>query len=112
MTAIIVVVLLLLIVNPTGIWMPSPIAMLLIALLGAAVAVWVGLVWAESIRDEREALHRFIASRFGYVAGLIVLLVAAIAQSVNHALDPWIAFALGAMVVGKLIGLAHGRNRH
>lgn len=89
--------------DPFMLWMPAEAQMA--ALLGAAVlaCVWAGFVMYERSHDEREALHKMHAGRIAYLSGIAVLTVALIVQGFNHAIDPWISAALGAMVVSKLM---------
>lgn len=102
--ALILIALLILLSDPFMFWMP-PVAVLC-ALLAVAVVVclWVGFVMKESAQDEREALHRMNAGRVAYLSGTAVLTVAVLVQGFTlHTVDPWVALALIAMVVSKLV---------
>ena len=57
----------------------------------------------EQAHDEREMAHRMHAGRAAYLSGIVVLTVALVVQGLGHHIDPWIALALGMMVVVKLI---------
>lgn len=102
-TAGVLVTLLMLLSDPFMLWMPARAQMA--TLLGAAVlvAVWAGFVMYEKSSDERELVHKMHAGRVAYLSGIAVLTLALIFQGLAHAIDPWISFALGTMVVLKLV---------
>ncbi len=52
--------------------------------------------------DERESTHRTFAGRAAFVAGTIVLLAGILTQTSSGSLDPWLIYALTAMVLAKL----------
>ncbi|MEK9176928.1 MAG: hypothetical protein AAB923_01390 [Patescibacteria group bacterium] len=108
--AVLLVVLLGLLTDPLMFWMPEPAQM--VALLCAAVlaALWAGLVLYEKSNDEREAAHAMHAGRVAYLSGIAVLTVALVAQGLAHDIDPWVTFALGTMVVAKLIARWHAEH--
>jgi hypothetical protein len=101
--ALVLVVLLLALADLIPFWMPDMAEMLV--LLGACslLLVWAGFVMYEKNGDERELVHRMNAGRAAYLSGIGTLTVALIIQGLGHAIDPWIAVTLGAMVVSKLI---------
>jgi hypothetical protein len=96
--------LLILLINPLGIFMPTMMEMLVVALASLVFLLFVGFVWKEQVLDEREELHRFLAARFAYVVGAVILMGAILVQSLVHDLDPWIVGALIGMLVAKVIG--------
>lgn len=106
------IILLTLLVNPFEIWMPSALVMMLVAMAAILVVVFAGFVWREKSLDEREGLHKLLANRFAYLAGMVVLLLGLISQSLNHNIDPWVAIALGVMVLAKAVGFLYARKRH
>lgn len=99
-----VLVLLVLLVNPYMLWMPSGLEMMMVAGLIVVVVVLIGYVWREQARDERESLNRLIATRLGYTIGLLGLLVGVVVQIIQHDVDVWLISGLVVMVLGKLIG--------
>jgi len=108
------VVFLLLIVlffDPFMLWMPASGVYMLIAGLLVVFAIFTGFLWKESARDERELIHRMYAGRFGYLAGVSVLVAGIVVEAFGSHIDPWLIAALAAMVVGKLIGRFYS-NKH
>ena len=106
------VVLAVALVNPRGLWMPNMVTISLLLLLAVVFAVFAGFVWKEQVRDEREALHRMIAGRIGYLFGAAALVVAIVFEGFAHRVDPWLVVALTAMVVGKAIGSWYSKKRY
>lgn len=105
------IVLLVLKLDPFRWAMPSSMEMLLLALVIAAFGVYAGLFFRERSRDEREALHLSLASRSAYLAGVALLVVAIVVESLAHRLDPWLVGVLVVMVVVKMAGLIWARTR-
>lgn len=91
--------------------MPQSMLMAIIATLGAGFVAFASFLWREQPRDEREEHHRYLASRFAFLIGSGVLVIAVIVQSLQHRLDPWIVLVLGAMILAKVSGLVYGRVR-
>ncbi len=60
-------------------------------------------IWKENGRDERENLHTLHAGRISFLAGSLILVLGIIMQSFEHAIDPWLIYALSGMVLSKLI---------
>ena len=102
-TALLLVVLLVLLTDPFMLWMPALGAMALLLCATILVCVWAGFVMYEKAGDERETMHRMHAGRVAYLAGIAVLTLALVVQGLSHHIDPWIAGALGMMVLAKLI---------
>ncbi|MBY0539375.1 hypothetical protein K2P56_02995 [Patescibacteria group bacterium] len=100
--AVLVVALLFVLTDPFMYWMPPMAATIALVSAAALLLVWAGFVMYESAEDEREALHRMNAGRVAYLAGIAVLTAGLLVQGFGHEIDPWIAGALGAMVVTKL----------
>ncbi len=97
--------------NPADVFMPSMFQMLALALLVVFVGLFTGLVVHESVSDEREQFHRDRAGRVGYSAGLVVILLGIVIQSLKHLpVDGWLLGALVTMVIFKVI--ARGYNRY
>lgn len=83
--------------------------MVLPTLAAVAALIVLALALAEGRGDERAALHRYLASRAAFLLGLTVLAAGTLWQTYTHALDPWLIGALGAMTLGKIIGLLYAR---
>ena len=91
--------------------MPNSVHMTLLIVAAAFAAAYAGLVLAERAGDEREAAHRALAGRAGYIAGIAALTLALLVQGFHHAIDPWIPFALSLMVVAKVAARAAAARR-
>ncbi len=100
--AFVLVVFLLLLTDPFMLWMPPVAGMVVLLCATVLLCVWGGFVMYETTHDEREVMHRMHAGRAAYVSGIAVLTIALIVQGLAHHIDPWIALALGVMVVTKL----------
>ncbi len=94
-----------LLTDPVGSYMPSGVAMTGLALAVLAFGTFVSFVLRERPRDEREEIHRGFAGRVGFLAGAGILMLGIVLQSLAHTLDPWLVYALIAMVVGKIVAL-------
>ncbi len=103
------IVLLALKLDPLRLLMPNRVQMSILALLVAAAGLYAGILFRQKARDEREALHLHRASRFAYIAGVALLVVAISAQSFRGGVDPWLYYILGGMVVVKLANLIWSR---
>lgn len=101
--AVVLLVLLVLVSDPLMFWMPPMAAMVALVCAAVLLCVWVGFVMYEQAGDEREAAHRMHAGRAAYLSGVGVLTVALLIQGFSHTIDPWVAAALGAMVLAKLL---------
>ena len=106
-----IVVALLLLINPWGIWMPSALVLALSMILAFLVIGFAVFIWREWPRDERETFNRLRAGQISYSIGGAVLLAAIMAQSLMHMLDPWLPVALGAMILTKLFVSAWWRQK-
>lgn len=100
--AVVLVGLLIALTDPFMYWMPQALAMAALIIATALVALWAGMMLRERGGDEREAHHRMIAGRAGFLAGIVVLTTALVVQGFTHTIDPWIPLTIGVMVVGKL----------
>src|SRR3989338_9954697 len=106
------IVLLVLFLNPFGFWMPNTLLLMMIAGLIVVFALFASFIWRETAKDERETLHRFMAGRIAYLAGAGGLVVAIIAESLQHDLDPWLVGILCIMIFAKIIGLIYGQTKY
>lgn len=111
LVGILTVVLLVLLLDPFMVWMPTVTQMFVLILLTASLCVWSALIISERARDERELGNALYASRVGYVSGIAVLTIALVVQGLAHSIDMWITLALGVMVVSKLVARWYG-DRH
>ncbi len=110
--SIILVIFLVLLLNPFGFIMPNTMEMMLVLGLALVFIIFVGFFWKEKPVDEREGLHRYIAGRFAYFTGVVLLTIGVLVQSLRHNLDSWLAVTLSAMIIAKIIGFLYGRFKH
>ena len=108
-TAVVLIALAILLLDPLKLWMPSTVQMSLLIFLFIAAAVFAGFVWTEKGHDERETLHTMVAGRIAYITGIGIVTLGIIFQSMQHALDPWLIIILVAMVIAKIIGFIHAQ---
>lgn len=84
-------------------WMPQAIVMITLLAVTVLICLWSGFVIMERGGDERETLHKMNAGRVAYLAGLAILTIALIVQTLTlKSIDIWIALTLGVMIVSKL----------
>ncbi len=110
--SLILIGLLIFFVNPFDFLMPQQMHPLMIPLLIILFIIFAGLLWKENPGDEREQFHKFIASRFAYLAGIATLIMGIIIQSVHHVIDPWLIIAVCITLLAKIIGLIYGYFKH
>lgn len=81
--------------------MPMNVVMFCVVLLVVIFLAYASAIWKEDVLDEREEHHRLLASRFGYLVGAAILIVAAVVQLFNHEIDAWIIYVLIGMILSK-----------
>ena len=96
-------ILTLLTIAPKTVVMPTSLQMILLALVLCLVIGFLVILWREKPGDEREAFNQAMAGRLAYFAGVTVLIIALVFQSLHHQLDPAIPIALLAMIFTKVI---------
>jgi len=106
LVSIAIVALVILVWNPFDILMSGMVVTTLLVVLAAAFSLFAIFVWREEARDEREALHRMIGGRAGFLAGAVVLTAAVVIDGFSHEVSPWVAVGLIAMIAGKVVALA------
>lgn len=109
--ALVFLVTMFLCLDPLDWYMPSMAEMLFLVLLVIVFAIFSVFIWKEGKGDEREVMHRMLAGRLAFLAGMAVLIVAIVIQSLQHQLDHWLVITLGVMVIAKLVGLLYGEKR-
>jgi len=101
--SILLVVFVLALLNPFDILMSSMLHMFVLGLLVAIVGLFTGLIINEKVVDERERDHKDRAGRIGYTAGILVVTVGIIFQTLKEMNDPWLLIVLLVMVLSKII---------
>jgi FtsH-binding integral membrane protein len=90
-------------VAPEAVVMPSALQMLLLAAVLVLISSFLVFLWREKPNDERELHNQALASRWAYLIGCVVLILALVIQGLKHDLDPFIPIALLAMIATKII---------
>ncbi len=101
-SAIVLIALGVLILNPLHFWMPTMAHMAMLAAAIVTFGIFSVFVLRENARDERDDAHRMFAGRTAFLFGGGVLLLGIVAQSLQDALDPWLVAALVVMVLAKI----------
>ncbi|HUQ84762.1 MAG TPA: hypothetical protein VM077_00415 [Candidatus Limnocylindrales bacterium] len=99
-------------INPLDLFMPQMLHPFMVPFLILLFVIFAGFLWKEKPGDEREQLHKFIASRFAYFAGVFVLITGIILQSAKEAVDPFLIIAVSIMLLAKTIGLVYGKIKN
>lgn len=102
-SAIAIVLILILVGSSEMLLMPRSSDMMLLLGLIVSFLVFSAAIWKESPADERENLHRLNAGRISFLVGSVVLVVGIVSQARSHNIDPWLIWALIAMVGSKLV---------
>lgn len=111
--SLVLLVLLGVFLNPFNVFMPPAFVTMLIVFLLAILGAFIVLVWKEKPKDEREKLHSMFASRLSLILGSSILTLGIIYEElILHALDPWLVYALGAIIIGKLIGVIYIQRKN
>lgn len=110
--SVVLVLLLVFILNPSLVFMPNSIHMMILVGLVVAFGLFASLILREEATDEREGVHRMLAGRIGFLAGSITILIGILYQSYLHTLDEWLVFTLVVMILAKIgARLYSDRNR-
>jgi len=109
--SVILIGVLLLFLHPSDLLMPMTLEASLVILLVAAFLAFLGLVWKENVRDERDAYHRQHAGRMSFLAGAVILVAGIIVQNYFHNVDPWLVAALIIMIIVKILARLYSQNR-
>lgn len=107
--AVVFLILLLLLANPWGLFMPDYVAMGVLAALAFLFGIFANLISGETGGDERERYHGMFADRIAFLAGSGILLIAVIAGELRGGADHWVLAALAAMIVAKVAALGYTR---
>ncbi len=102
-SAVLVVVLATLLLNPFHFWMPGMTQMTMLGCLLVAFAVLSIYLLQENAQDEREDSHRMLAGRVAFFVGSLVLVIGIAFESVYGTPDIWLVLALAGMILGKVL---------
>ena len=99
-------------INPFDLLMPQQMHPFMVPLLVLLFVIFTALLWKEKPGDEREQLHKYIAARFSYFAGLVILILGIILQSIYSEIDPWLVVTICIMLLAKILGRLYGYFKH
>lgn len=103
LTAIAILGIAILFLNPGHLAMPDTIQSMLIICLIISYLGFSAFIFRERPKDERESFHVLSAGRFSYLVGVGALISGIIIQALSHEIDPWLVIALCAMVFSKIL---------
>lgn len=106
------IVLLILLLNPTSVYMPSKTTMTVLGGVAILALIFSSFIWKETAQDERESMHRLLAGRNAFLAGAGILLLGIAIQTFQHRLDSWLVSTLGIMVFTKLVTRWYSRSKY
>jgi cobalamin synthase len=109
--SVILILLLIFFIDPFMWWMPNGFNMIMLAGLLVVFSIFASIIWKERPKDEREGFHRMLADRAAYFIGAIVLVLGIVLQTLNQRVDPWLAIALGIMILAKIITLSYAKAK-
>lgn len=89
-------------VDPMHMQMPENMHMATLAGVVICAGIFAVFVLSEGRGDERDDANRAFAGRVAFFIGAVVPIVAILVQTLSHALDPWLVYALVGMVAGKV----------
>ncbi len=110
--SLVLLVLVALLLNPFGLWMPSSLHMMVMAAMVVMFVIFAGFVWRERSADEREGLHKMMAGHIAFLVGTGTLVLGVVVQSLRHELDYWLVIALAVMLLAKIIGHIYTKMRY
>ncbi len=110
--SLMIIALLVFFISPINLLMPQQLHPFMAPFLVVLFIIFTGFLWKEIPGDERDQLHKLIASRFAYFAGIATLILGIIIQSFNNSVDPWLIFIVCIILLAKILGLVYGYFRH
>lgn len=99
-------------INPLDLLMPRMLHPFMVPFLAILFIMFAGFLWKETPGDEREQLHKYIASRSAYFATITALIVGVILQSFKGEIDPFLVIAICVGLLTKIISLIYGHIKH
>lgn len=102
-SAIGLLVILALLMNPMGIYYSNMMLASFITILILLYIFFSVVVIRDRAADEREEKHQYFAGRVAFLVGTTVMIIGIIMQSISHKIDLWLVVTLIAMIAAKLI---------
>lgn len=106
----ILIVLLILMLNPSHFWMPDMMHITILALTIVIFGIFASFVLHERAKDEREGAHRMLAGRIAFLSGATTLIIGIIFQVVQDNIDPWLILTLVVMILAKIATLLYSET--
>jgi len=88
---------------PGTLLMPESLEMFVSVLLIIIFLIFSAFIWKEKAVDERDHLHILNAGRISFFVGATVLVIGIFFQSLEHEIDPFLIYALMAMILAKIV---------
>ncbi len=101
-SAVVIILLSVLLLNPLGLWMPSMMHTVALTLFLVAFAGFVAFVMQERGGDERESEHRMFSGRIAFLSAAAVAVCGIAYQGITGHIDPWLVAALCVMLIAKI----------
>lgn len=101
-SAVAVLVLAILLLNPFHLWMPGMAQMAMLGCLLVAFAILSIYLLQEKGGDEREATHRMLAGRVAFFIGSLILVIGIAIESMHGTPNMWLVLSLSGMILGKV----------
>ncbi len=101
-SAVLVLILSALLLNPFHFWMPGMAQMAMLGCLLVAFAVLSVYLLQEHAGDERDVTHRMLAGRVAFFIGSLVLVIGIAVESMHGTPNTWLVLALAGMILGKV----------
>jgi hypothetical protein len=99
-------------VNPLDLLMPRALHPFMAPFLIVFFIILAGFLWKEQPGDERDQLHKLIASRLAYFAVIATLIIGIVFQSFKGNVDPFLVISICIALLAKITGLIYGNAKH
>ena len=99
-------------VNPLDLLMPHAMHPFMVPILILLFVVFTSFLWREQPGDERDQFHKYISSRFAYFAGVGILIIGIVAQSMTRTIDSWLVISICVILLAKIIGTIYANKKH
>ena len=91
-----------LLLNPTGFWMPDMMVMSMLAGILVLFGLFASFILRERVVDERDSLHRTFAGRNAFLVGSMALICGIVVEGYHDSVDPWLIVTLTLMLSVKI----------
>ena len=110
--SVVLIGVLLFFIQPVYHMMPNVMYPLMSPLLIIIFIILAATLWKEAPGDEREQLHKLIASRIAYFAAIATLVVAITLETSQGRLDPWLVISACVLLLAKITGVIYTKLKH